>query len=91
MKREYGGFLTAMLGGAAREHVTDLANQDAFGSEFTGGVQKLAHLPAHIAKASWCTEDDSISGSKFVNGTDGHMGQRLLRIDSPHFLKYVFR
>ena len=91
MKGEDGGFLAAVLGGTAGKNTADFADQRAFGPQRTGGIQKLAHLPAHIAKTRGGAENHGIGPGQFFNGADRYMGKCLLSLNRSHFFKNVRR
>ena len=70
-----GGFLSSMLCGAAGEHAADLAHQSALGPKLSCGIQKLAHLPAHVSEAGRCAKDHGIGRCQLIHGADRHMGK----------------
>jgi len=87
VKGEDGRFLTAVLGGAAGEYASHLADQRAFGPETSCRIEKLAHLTAHIAEPGGGAEDDGISGCQFLDLAHGDMGQGSLGFQCSHLFQ----
>ena len=73
-----------MLGGSGGKDAARFSNQGPFNPQLAGGVEKLTHLPAHIAKPGGSTKEDSVGGGKLLHATDRYAGQILLGLGGPH-------
>ena len=85
------GFLTAVLGGCGTKHPAGLADEAAAHPDLAGGVQELAHLPAHVAEAGRRAENDGVGVLELLQGAHRHRGQGLLRLGRMHFFEDIVR
>ncbi len=82
VETEDGRLLPAVLGIRARKYASHFADERPFGPELARGIQELAHLTAHVAKAGRWPEYYSISLLQFHHLTNGTVGNNLLRFHS---------
>jgi hypothetical protein len=88
---EYRGFLAAMLSGTARKDAPHLADEGPFCPEAACPIEELPHLPAHIAEARGCPEDDGIRSGEFIHRADRDVCKTLLRLEGAHLSQDFFR
>ena len=89
MEAEDRGFLSAMLGGRTRKDTSYFAYQCSLSPELPGGVEELAHLPAHIAEPRGCAKDDGVSSCQLIHRADRDVGHGFLGLDRPHFFQHL--
>src|SRR6185369_618342 len=80
-----------MLGGRAGKNTADLAYQGPLHPEPAGGIQKLAHLAAHVAETCRRTEDNGIGCRQVIHRGDRYMGHPLLGLHRPHHSQHLVR
>ena len=89
MKAEDGRFLAVILGSGAGENAADLADKCTLHPELAGGVQELAHLTVHVAKAGRCAENDRSGYGRCIHHSNWDMGHALLGFQSSHHPQYL--
>ena len=85
METENSRFLSAMLGCATGKDASHFTDKGSSGPESSGRIEKLAHLPAHVAVSCGGAEDNGICRGQVFHHTDRYMGKTFLGLKGAHF------